>query len=219
MVNSAYDKQRATGEKEKPLRIPRDTSIRVIDFGSATYDYQYHSSIISTRHYRAPEVILGTGWSYPADMWSVGCILIELLTGDALFQTHENREHLAMMEKIIGPIPLSVSGKCEKHATKYFGKDGTLAWPKIASSAESEEFVSKLKPLNVQCQSDKNGEHLLFYDLVSQLLAYHPEQRLTAAQALKHDFFHKSQANHENGFSSPPDGEKKKKSQLHHKEK
>ncbi len=55
---------------------------------------------MSTRHYRAPEVILGLGWSFACDMWSVGCILVELLAGDALFQTHENLEHLAMMEKV-----------------------------------------------------------------------------------------------------------------------
>lgn len=39
--------------------IPKCTDTVVIDFGSATYDDQHHTSIISTRHYRAPEVILG----------------------------------------------------------------------------------------------------------------------------------------------------------------
>jgi serine/threonine protein kinase len=37
-------------------RVPRDSTIKVIDFGSATFEDGYHSSIISTRHYRAPEV-------------------------------------------------------------------------------------------------------------------------------------------------------------------
>jgi dual-specificity kinase len=81
-------------------KLPRSSEIKVIDFGSATFEDQYHSSIVSTRHYRAPEVILGLGWSFACDMWSVGCILVELLAGDALFQTHENLEHLAMMEKV-----------------------------------------------------------------------------------------------------------------------
>lgn len=61
--------------------IPASSAIKVIDFGSATFEEQYHSNIVSTRHYRAPEVILGMGWSYPCDMWSVGCIIVELLTG------------------------------------------------------------------------------------------------------------------------------------------
>lgn len=55
--------------------------IKVIDFGSATFTDAYHSSIVSTRHYRAPEIILGLGWSFPCDIWSVGCILVELITG------------------------------------------------------------------------------------------------------------------------------------------
>jgi len=77
-----------------------DTEIRLIDFGSATFQDEYHSSVVSTRHYRAPEIILGLGWSYPCDIWSIGCILVEFFTGDALFQTHDNLEHLAMMESV-----------------------------------------------------------------------------------------------------------------------
>lgn len=79
-----------------------DTEIRLIDFGSATFQDEYHSSVVSTRHYRAPEIILGLGWSYPCDIWSIGCILVEFFTGDALFQTHDNLEHLAMMEAVVG---------------------------------------------------------------------------------------------------------------------
>lgn len=77
----------------------------------------------------------GLGWNYPCDLWSIGCILVELcsvsnflftcfqytrihvtmsqqtflldktLQGEALFQTHENLEHLAMMERVLGPLP------------------------------------------------------------------------------------------------------------------
>ena len=44
---------------DNPKRILIDADIRLIDFGSATFDDEYHSSVVSTRHYRAPEVILG----------------------------------------------------------------------------------------------------------------------------------------------------------------
>ena len=50
-------------------------------------------------------IYLELGWSQPCDVWSVGCIMFELYLGFTLFQTHDNREHLAMMEKILGPIP------------------------------------------------------------------------------------------------------------------
>jgi dual-specificity kinase len=39
-----------------------------------------------------------SGWNHPIDLWSLGCILVECWTGDALFQTHDCAEHLAMME-------------------------------------------------------------------------------------------------------------------------
>lgn len=90
------------GRREPQRRVLLDTEIRLIDFGSATFDDEYHSSVVSTRHYRAPEIILNLGWSYPCDIWSIGCILVEFFTGDALFQTHDNLEHLAMMEPVCG---------------------------------------------------------------------------------------------------------------------
>jgi dual-specificity kinase len=55
-------------------------------------------------------VILQLGWSYPADMWSMGCILVELLTGQVLFgmgqsQSENALAHLAAMHQILGPFP------------------------------------------------------------------------------------------------------------------
>lgn len=99
-------------------RILTNTDIRLIDFGSATFEQDYHSSVVSTRHYRAPEIILGMGWSYPCDIWSIGCILVEFLTGDALFQTHDNLEHLAMMVVVLGKIPAKLI-KAAKYVYKF----------------------------------------------------------------------------------------------------
>ena len=112
------DETQKAGAKSKA--ILKNTDIRLIDFGSATFESEYHSSVVSTRHYRAPEIILGEHsprkmvdranksglpWSYPCDMFSIGCILVEFFTGDALFQTHDNLEHLAMMEVVMGKMP------------------------------------------------------------------------------------------------------------------
>lgn len=93
-----------TSSKKLPKysKILKNPLIQIIDFGSAIFDDEYHSSIVSTRHYRAPEIVLGVGWSFPCDMWSVGCILVELVIGEPLFKTHDNLEHLAMIEKVCG---------------------------------------------------------------------------------------------------------------------
>lgn len=52
--------------------VPASTRIKVIDFGGAVYDHEKKSSVVNTRQYRAPEVILGLGWSTPSDLWSAG---------------------------------------------------------------------------------------------------------------------------------------------------
>jgi len=89
-------------DDEKDYRVPKHNDIRLIDFGGATFEHEHHSKIINTRQYRSPEVLLRLGWTYPSDLWSIGCILPELLTGDLLFRTHDDAEHLALMEHILG---------------------------------------------------------------------------------------------------------------------
>lgn len=54
---------------------------------------------------------VGLGWSFPCDLFSIGCILVEFYTGDALFQTHDNLEHLAMMEVVMGKMPLTIANR------------------------------------------------------------------------------------------------------------
>merc|ERR1719221_871448 len=89
---------------------PANSRIKLIDFGNATHDYEHHSSIINTRQYRGPEVLLGIGWNEVSDQWSIGCILMELYTGQQLFETHE-MEHMALMERVIGPFPQGMLGR------------------------------------------------------------------------------------------------------------
>ncbi|GLU01402.1 hypothetical protein SLE2022_187110 [Rubroshorea leprosula] len=169
--------------------LPKSSAIKLIDFGSTAYDNQNHSSIVSTRHYRAPEVILGLGWSYPCDLWSVGCILIELCTGEALFQTHENLEHLAMMERVLGPLPEHMIQRANRGAEKYFRRGSRLNWPEGAVSRESIRAVKKLDRLkDMVSQHTESSRHSLT-DLLSGLLKYDPSERLTAHQALEHPFF------------------------------
>merc|ERR550537_1964258 len=87
---------------------PANARIKLIDFGNGTYESEHHSSIINTRQYRGPEVIFYLGWNERSDIWSMGCILMELYTGELLFGTHENLEHMHLMERVLEPLPASM---------------------------------------------------------------------------------------------------------------
>jgi len=82
LVSSEYIKVPSTKKNSQGEMhfkcLPKSSAIKLIDFGSTAFDNRNHNSIVSTRHYRAPEIILGLGWSFPCDIWSVGCILVEL---------------------------------------------------------------------------------------------------------------------------------------------
>ncbi|XP_020416716.1 serine/threonine-protein kinase AFC3 isoform X2 [Prunus persica] len=189
LVSSEYVKlprtKRFSSDETHYRCLPKSSAIKLIDFGSTVFDNQIHSSIVSTRHYRAPEIILGLGWSYPCDLWSIGCILVELCA------THENLEHLAMMERVLGPLPQQMTRRANNDAEKYFGRGARLNWPLGAVSRESIRAVKKL-----DCLKDLISRHVgsskassSLTDLLYGLLKYDPSERLTARQALDHPFF------------------------------
>ncbi|KAG6007760.1 hypothetical protein E4U21_005599 [Claviceps maximensis] len=177
-------------------RVLLNTEIRLIDFGSATFQDEYHSSVVSTRHYRAPEIILGLGWSFPCDIWSIGCILVEFFTGDALFQTHDNLEHLAMMEAVVGSrldshLVQTVNKMSTRSggnpAAKYF-KRLRLEYPSAETTRGSRRFVKAMKNLSdIIPSSNQFFKH--FLDLLKKIFVYDPSQRITAKQALNHPWF------------------------------
>ncbi|XP_054597355.2 dual specificity protein kinase CLK2b isoform X2 [Nothobranchius furzeri] len=180
-VNSDYSVVYNTEKKCKERRI-KDTTVRLVDFGSATFDHEHHSAVISTRHYRAPEVILELGWSHPCDVWSIGCILFEYYEGFTLFQTHDNKEHLAMMEIIQGPIPQRM---IQKSRQMYF-HHGRLDWNECSKAGR---FVkSKCKPLRKYLLSYGREHHHLF-DLLDGMLEYEPLKRISFPSLLNHPFF------------------------------
>ncbi|CAO3677662.1 unnamed protein product [Rhizopus stolonifer] len=148
LVNNDYTQGSSIIGQDPKSKILLSTEIRLIDFGSATFEQDYHSAVVSTRHYRAPEIILGLGWSYPCDIWSIGCILIEFLTGDALFQTHDDLEHLAMMEVVLNRIPLDLIKLASPEAKKLF-ENGQLKYPNANTTKQSKKYVRALRPLKV----------------------------------------------------------------------
>jgi len=210
----------------KPKRLLHSTDIRLIDFGSATFEQEYHSTVVSTRHYRAPEIILGLslccfmgyliylspssglGWSYPCDAYSLGCILVEFFTGIALFQTHDNLEHLAMMEMVMGKMPDRFARAGARAKPEFFKEGAKLDWPKPKASRQSKKDVRSTRPLSVSTLSDIGPTKRMsskcsfqdvippgdiinrqFLNLVQKLLTFDPAQRVTVREALNHPYF------------------------------
>ncbi|KAH8654233.1 kinase-like domain-containing protein [Ilyonectria robusta] len=179
-------------EHRKVLLNPE---IRLIDFGSATFQDEYHSSVVSTRHYRAPEIILGLGWSFPCDIWSIGCILVEFFTGDALFQTHDNVEHLALMEAVFDmKIDTELVRKVNRmssrsnSAASYF-KRFRLNYPTPETNRASRRFVRTMKRLDEIIPTKSNTFLKHFLDLLQKIFVYDPARRITAKEALNHPWF------------------------------
>jgi dual-specificity kinase len=130
------------------------------------------------------------GWSYPCDAWSIGCILIEFYTGEALFQTHDNLEHLAMMEMVLGPMPDDFRRKAETYKPGYF-YSGRLDFPNNSTNKQSRKYVKCMKTIDETINSgpayakhDQRFKHLL-----KRLLTFDPSQRIRVDQALKHSYF------------------------------
>jgi len=170
--------------KRKDVRRVKNTEVRLIDFGSATFDWEHHSKVVSTRHYRAPEVILELGWSQPCDVWSIGCIMFELYLGFTLFQTHDNREHLAMMERILGPFPAQMIRRTK---TKYFN-NGKLLWEDNTSAGK---YVRENCKVIKKYQQGDGEDHEQLFDLIQSMLVYDPSERITLDEVLRHPFFDK----------------------------
>eukprot|EP00057_Strongylocentrotus_purpuratus_P010498 XP_011664972.1 PREDICTED: dual specificity protein kinase CLK2 isoform X2 [Strongylocentrotus purpuratus] len=169
--------------KKRDVRQVVNCDIRLIDFGSATFDHEHHSTIVSTRHYRALEVILELGWSQPCDVWSIGCIIFELYTGFTLFQTHDNREHLAMAERILGNFPSWMIKRTRK--SKYFYHD-RVDWNQDNSSGRY--VCENCHPFRYYLDSNAD-EHRLLFDTIEEMLEFDPFKRATLSQVLDHPYF------------------------------
>lgn len=85
-------------------------NIKLCDMGNACYVDKHYSDVIQTREYRSPEVILEGVYDETADIWSLACMIFELITGDYLFDPKKgktfkkNDDHLALVTELIGEM-------------------------------------------------------------------------------------------------------------------
>lgn len=125
---------------------------------------------IATRWYRAPEVILSwKKYTAAIDVWSVGCILAELIIRKPLLPAASEEEQLNMITKLLGNTSAKLVNQIENEKNKEF----VLQLPK----REGKNFNELFKGANASA-----------IDLLKKMLTYDPEERITVAEALAHPY-------------------------------
>ncbi|XP_065067348.1 SRSF protein kinase 3-like isoform X2 [Rhopilema esculentum] len=166
--------------------LNENIKVKIADLGNACWIHHHFTEEIQTRQYRSIEVLIGSGYGPPADIWSTACMAFELATGDFLFEPHSgedysrDEDHIALIMELLGRLPkhISLSGK---YSRDYFTRKGDL------------KHIKKLRPW---CLRDvlidkyewpvKDAEQ--FSSFIEPMLDYVPEKRATAAQCLNHEF-------------------------------
>nr|CAD2136662.1 unnamed protein product [Meloidogyne enterolobii] len=164
------------------LETPTNCLIKIADFGCAFFEGQPFYNYFQSRHYRAPEVILGGKIGMALDMWSFGCILAELLTGRVLFPGNNEGDQLALIIELLG-IP------DEKFLGKVRRKKNFLILKEIHYIILKGGEKGKLRgPPGSRTMQDalKNKGNEFFLDFLKLCLVWNPETRLTPIQASKH---------------------------------
>lgn len=84
---------------------PQKALVKIIDFGSSCFLSERLHTYIQSRFYRAPEIILGIPYTCAIDMWSLGCILVELYTGQPLWPGECEKDQLLHIISYMGMPP------------------------------------------------------------------------------------------------------------------
>ncbi|CAL1696052.1 unnamed protein product [Somion occarium] len=187
--------------KTSNLLMNNRGTIKVADFGLAR---RYGdpvgvgglTQLVVTLWYRAPEILLGeTIYSTAVDMWSVGCIFAELLLKEPLFQAKGEIEMLSMIFKLLGPPTSSTWPDYDKLP---LAKTINLPAPHPSQLRQKFPHITNAG-----------------VDLLSHMLTYDPEERISAVEALQHPYFKESPfPKHPDLFGSFPSvaaGEKRRK--------
>jgi len=161
--------------KPQNLLINEEGELKLADFGLARafgIPVRSYTHEVVTLWYRAPEVLMeSTRYSTPLDIWSCGCIFTEMATGRPLFPGSGDQDQLVRIFKILG-------------------SPSTAMWPSIVETPAYKrgfEMASHAPQslASVVPTLDPQG-----IDLLEQMLKYEPSQRISAKDALSHEYFH-----------------------------
>ena len=159
----------------KPQNVLVDqktNKIKLCDFGSAKKLVKGQKSLayICSRYYRAPELIFGsTQYDSQIDVWSMGCVIGELVLGRPLFPGDSPSDQLVEIIKILGtPTKEDIFSMNPQFQEHKFPSIKPTPWEKVFKNRKIPEQL---------------------VDLISKLLVYNPKIRLTAEKALEHVYF------------------------------
>jgi len=169
--------------KPSSIVVKSDCTLKILDFGlarTAGTNFMMTPYVV-TRYYRAPEVILGMGYKENVDLWSVGCIMGEMIRGYVLFP---GTDHIDQWNKIIEQLGTPSTEFMKRlqptvrsyveNRPKYPGYAFEKLFPDGLFPAESSEH-SRLKASQAR-------------DLLSKMLVIDPEKRISVDEALMHPY-------------------------------
>lgn len=170
----------------KDMEVLMKSRAVIVDLGNACWTHRHFSEDIQTRQYRAPEVLVGSKYDASADMWSLGCITFELLTGDLLFDPRagedydRDEDHLAMFQELLGKMPKkqALGGKYSKN---FFDKKGNLKNIKQLKFWPAEEVLHEKYHF-----AREDAEEVA--DFVTPCLDFDPNDRATGLECLRSDW-------------------------------
>ncbi|XP_054344280.1 mitogen-activated protein kinase 9 isoform X6 [Pongo pygmaeus] len=168
--------------KPSNIVVKSDCSLKILDFGlarTACTNFMMTPYVV-TRYYRAPEVILGMGYKENVDIWSVGCIMGELVKGCVIFQ---GTDHIDQWNKVIeqlGTPSAEFMKKLQPTVRNYVENR-----PKYPGIKFEELFPDWIFPSESERDKIKTSQAR---DLLSKMLVIDPDKRISVDEALRHPY-------------------------------
>ena len=163
--------------------------VKLADFGGALQVGEIFPAIVGTSEYRAPELLLEAPYDAGIDVWAVACLGFELATGEYLFRPEVKRMvpkeemHLALVTKLLGPAPQDLVSSGRAGKLLYSRRRGELHH----FSARDLGCKDLRKLIGERRGKAETGDNV-FSGFLLSMLRWRPEERVTAARALLHEF-------------------------------
>jgi dual specificity tyrosine-phosphorylation-regulated kinase 2/3/4 len=166
------------------LKRKDKSGIVVADFGSGCLENEIVYTYIQSRFYRAPDIILGLfPYTQQIDMWSFGCIIIELYTGFPLFPGTNEREQLQLIIDVIGMPSRSVLERATRKQLFTQFKDNAVPAPlEVLTQVQKEERLSYIM------SKLRDTPDAQFVDFIARCLEWDPKIRMTPEEGLQHEW-------------------------------